>query len=316
MTQGDFLMPAEPRTIACYELTPQYAVHHTNCALREPDVTLVLPDLTKECFVAYLSLRGQVRVTEFLASGPQESIVRLGEIRVIAPGVRRAVTFPAGSKLLSLHFSFFGLPRIRPLAHDEAIQALYGRPRGAAPEPRWLIPRHLALGRDLDAFVHAHGELREHVKLWSGEDMGSHQICGYLVSLMYRAFIRQGLRAEDSPVRASPALAHVARARSFIRLNFERRIPLTEVARAVGVNASYLSRCFRRVTGERMVDFLLRTRIEAAKALLADATEWPTVKEVAYQTGFSSPVYFCRAFRRLEKQTALQYAAKERKDGR
>jgi AraC-like DNA-binding protein len=308
-------MPAEPRPSTCYELTPQFAVHHTNCRLREPDAPLTLPKLTKECFVAYLSLRGQVRVTEFLASGPQEAVVRMGELHVIPPGVRRTVAFPAGSRLLSLHFSFFGLPRVRPFAHDEALQALYGRPRGAAPEPRWLIPRHLALGRGLDAFVHAHGELREHVKLWGGEDMGSHQICGYLVSLLHRAFIRQGLRAQDLPVSASPALAHVARARSFIRLNFDRRIPLAEVARDVGVNASYLSRCFRRVTGERMVDFLLRTRIEAAKALLADGTEWPTVKEVAYQTGFSSPVYFCRAFRRLEEQTALQYAAKERKGG-
>ena len=308
-------MPAVSQASSCYELTPQYAVHHTNCGLREPDATLVLPELAKECFVAYLSLRGQVRLTEFLPSGPEEVTVRMGEIHVIAPGVRRTVTFLAGTKVLYVHFSLYGLPRIRPIGRDEATQALYGRAPGASPEPRWLIPRHLTLGRDLDAFVHAHGELREHVKLWGVEDMGSHQICGYLVSLLHRAFIRQGLRAEDAGL-ASPALAHVARARSFIRLNFERRISLAEVARAVGVNASHLSRCFRRVTGERMVDFLLRTRIEAAKALLADGTEWPTVKEVAYQTGFSSPVYFCRAFRRLEKQTALQYAAEERKAGR
>lgn len=307
-------MSAKPRTVSCYELTPQYAVHHTNCGLREPSKLFVLPKQSKECFVAYLPLRGQIRVAEFFPSGQEQTTVRMGEVHIIAPGVDRAVTFPAGTKSLHLHFSFFGVPQIRPFEPGEAMQALYGTVRGSLPEGRWLMPRHVALGRDLDAFVRAHAELREHSKLWGIYDMGSHEICGYLVTLLHRALIRQSLPGEDAS-RATPVLAHVARARTFICLNFERKISLVEVARAVGVNASYLSRCFRRVTGERMVDFLLKTRIEAAKALLADSMEWPTVKEVAYQTGFSSAVYFCRAFRRLEKQTALQYAAQERNAG-
>ena len=306
-------MPDVPQSITGFEVTPQFSVHFTNGGLRDLVTPYTMEKRSKLCFVAFLALRGELHLTDFLPSGTEQVTVQPGEIHIMAPGYHQSSTAPfaAGTKSLWLHFSFFGLPGVRLLGPAEVGEVLYGH----APLQRWLIPRHLALLRDLDTFVRVHEELRDHVRLWGNEDMGSHQICGYLVNMLHRAFIRQSLRAEEVG-RASPALAHVARARSFIRLNFERKISLAEVADAVRLNAAYLSRCFRKVTGERMVDFLLKTRIEAAKSLLAEGTEAPTVKEVAYQTGFSSAIYFCRAFRRLEKQTALQYAEKMRKASR
>ena len=308
-------MAERPQRIACFEVTPQYAVHFTNCAVREPTAEpFAMERRVKECFVALAVLRGQIHLIEFHAPEPERVTVKMGELHAIAPGTPYATAepFAVGTKTLSLHFSFFGLPQIRHLGPDRAGEVLYGSGGGPSPGPRWIVPRHLALGSDVDGFARAHGELRDHARLWGTDDMGCHEICGYLVSMMHRAFVRRGLVADEA-VAASPASARVARARSYIRLNFERKVSLARVAEAAGLNPSYLSRCFRKVTGERMVDFLLRTRIDAAKALLSDAGEPHTVKEVAYQTGFSSPAHFCRAFRRLVHKTALAYAEAARR---
>ena len=105
------------------------------------------------------------------------------------------------------------------------------------------------------------------------------------------------------------------RACHFIRMNYHKRISLAKVAEAVGLNPSYLSRSFKRVMGQGLVEFLLATRIQAAKEMLSEQAII-SVKEVAHQTGFSSPIYFCRIFRRLERQTALQYASSMGKHGR
>lgn len=67
--------------------------------------------------------------------------------------------------------------------------------------------------------------------------------------------------------------------------------------------------------GRGLVEFLIATRLQAAKELLAQQ-DLISVKEVAYQTGFSSAIYFCRLFRRQEHQTPLAYAAQVRKPGR
>jgi len=67
-----------------------------------------------------------------------------------------------------------------------------------------------------------------------------------------------------------------------------------------GLSRTYLSHVFKEVTGMRLRDYLIQVRLDKAKELLSHIDL--KIKEIAYDTGFSDPNYFCRAFK---KKTGL-----------
>lgn len=77
------------------------------------------------------------------------------------------------------------------------------------------------------------------------------------------------------------------------------------VADAFALSPAYVSRLFKRFTGESFVDYLTRLRLDFAEQLLRD-TELP-VGEVAAQCGFSSASYFVRRFHQRRGVTPGDY---------
>lgn len=66
---------------------------------------------------------------------------------------------------------------------------------------------------------------------------------------------------------------------------------------AVGISKTSLYRKMKAVTGLSAVEFIINVRLEHAARMLAETDR--TVAEVAYETGFSDPYYFSRAFKRV-----------------
>ncbi len=83
----------------------------------------------------------------------------------------------------------------------------------------------------------------------------------------------------------------------YISLHYAETITLEQLADLEHISKSYLSRQFKRLTGQTVISYLNWQRIEAAKRLLSGSTE--SVNEIASQVGFESPKYFYRAFRKL-----------------
>ncbi len=80
-----------------------------------------------------------------------------------------------------------------------------------------------------------------------------------------------------------------------------------DLAGLVHVSASHLRMIFRRATGENLVRFLRRHRVERACALL---TSTPLgIKAVADRAGFPNAYYFYRVFKRQIGMTPQQYRA-------
>lgn len=77
-----------------------------------------------------------------------------------------------------------------------------------------------------------------------------------------------------------------------------------------GMSPSYLSKIFRKETGERLLDCIARTRIDAAKNLLKETNH--TIKEIAENTGFIDSNAFILVFKKREGITPGQYRAKHR----
>lgn len=101
----------------------------------------------------------------------------------------------------------------------------------------------------------------------------------------------------------------VFNAMSYIREHFRENISRDEVAAAVFVTSSYLSRIFHQETGFKITDFLTRCRIEEAKALLRNTDH--SISDIAVESGFDSFSYFSTVFKKVTGITPVQY----RKEG-
>lgn len=91
----------------------------------------------------------------------------------------------------------------------------------------------------------------------------------------------------------------------FIAENYEQDLSLSELAQVAGMSTFHFAREFKRATGTTPHQYLIKFRVERAKALLTES-EMPLV-EVGFRSGFSHQSHFSRLFRRLTGTTPLSY---------
>ena len=127
---------------------------------------------------------------------------------------------------------------------------------------------------------------------------------GPLYLLLILHYVEQECIAESSAV-ARPHNETVERICAYLAVNYRQKFSLTEVAAQFYLSPYYLSRLFRRVTGQSIVDYINNRRIEAAQKLL-ETTEL-SISAVAEQTGFASAAHFRRVFRDVMGTGPLQY---------
>lgn len=97
----------------------------------------------------------------------------------------------------------------------------------------------------------------------------------------------------------------VTKAKSFIKKHYQTDLTLGQVASAVHVSPSYLSKIFKNSTGQSFVQYLTKVRLEKAKQLLRNYAL--TVDQIADQVGFGSNSYFAAVFKKYEGMTPSQY---------
>jgi transcriptional regulator GlxA family with amidase domain len=77
------------------------------------------------------------------------------------------------------------------------------------------------------------------------------------------------------------------------------------VARALGINSTYLSHIFSEEMGTRMSRFIANRRIQLAKKLLS-TTDWQ-IKRVAFESGHSNADWFSQVFHAYAGMTPCDY---------
>lgn len=295
----------------CYEVDPFPNPQTTLCGIRHPLKAFTQDKRVMSDFIAFLVVKGEIDLTDFMPAGPEQIRVKSGEIHIVAPGIFQASTVPfaPGIKFLWFHFSFGKKYSIRDQRQtSERIENFYQPGIEASPQSRWFIPRHLDVNDRLETFIELHTKLLENVRLWGINDQGTQIVGAHMVYELHRLFLTQSLHATDRG-NQRPEQHYVSLAKNFIRVHFEKNISLNDVAKAISLSPSYLSRCFHAHTGLTMSDFILRTKIESAKRLFCE-TPRISVKEVAFRTGFGSAAYFCRIFHRYERKSPSHFALK------
>jgi AraC family transcriptional regulator len=99
--------------------------------------------------------------------------------------------------------------------------------------------------------------------------------------------------------------ARLRQVTEFITDNYGRDIKLAELAQVAGMSSFHFAREFKRTTGTTPHQYLIKFRIERAKALLAKR-DLPLI-EVGLRAGFSHQSHFTRLFRRVTGTTPHSY---------
>jgi len=92
---------------------------------------------------------------------------------------------------------------------------------------------------------------------------------------------------------------------TFVGENYSHDIRLSQLAEVAGMSSFHFAREFKRTTGTTPHQYLIKFRVERAKALLVEG-EMPLI-EVGLQSGFSHQSHFTRLFRRLTGTTPQSY---------
>ena len=97
----------------------------------------------------------------------------------------------------------------------------------------------------------------------------------------------------------------IKRVTSYLADNFRKDISLNEMADMAGFSPYYFTRKFKKETGMTPHQFLLSTRICAAKYNLSNTSM--TISEIAYSCGFDDESAFCYCFRKREGLTPNEF---------
>lgn len=134
------------------------------------------------------------------------------------------------------------------------------------------------------------------------EKQYTQNLSDYAMSLLLMELSQEYFRFRDSSDKLPSA---VVSAREWIKNHYYLPFDVSELAKAVGYSADYLSSLFKQSTGVSIVSYTNRLRIKTAKTLLSNYDI--TIKEAAFSCGFSDEKYFMKVFKQLEGLTPSQY---------
>ena len=108
----------------------------------------------------------------------------------------------------------------------------------------------------------------------------------------------------------------VAEAVEYLETHYAQPVSLREVCGHVELSESYLSRLFKQETGENIVSWLNRYRVERAKEHMR-RDRGAKIYEIAERSGFREYKYFCKNFKRyagMSPKKYMMYGAREERD--
>ena len=98
---------------------------------------------------------------------------------------------------------------------------------------------------------------------------------------------------------------HISLCKEYIYAHIKERITIEDLSEALGVSASYLSRLFKKETGDSVSAYIRRQKIEIAKNLL-QYSEYSMI-DIANRLSFSSQSHFIQQFREYVGMTPKKY---------
>ncbi|GAB6156028.1 hypothetical protein JCM17380_47800 [Desulfosporosinus burensis] len=106
---------------------------------------------------------------------------------------------------------------------------------------------------------------------------------------------------------------HIKAAIKYITSNYTRDIGLSEIAEAISLHKVYLSRLFKHETGDNLVNYIMKVRIEEAKRLILTTDN--KLYKIAELVGYNNIQQFSAAFKKITGVTPSEYRDSNMHDG-
>lgn len=100
----------------------------------------------------------------------------------------------------------------------------------------------------------------------------------------------------------------VCKVRQYLQTHYNEVITRKDIESLVHMNQDYVNRKFKQAEGYTLVQYVQYYRIFMAKKLLRETNL--TVAEVSAETGYDSPAYFSKVFKKWTDQTPVEYREK------
>ncbi len=124
-----------------------------------------------------------------------------------------------------------------------------------------------------------------------------------IVDIVTKESLERRQRAERETASNNPPLVRAVS--EYIESRLDQPLTLTEIAAAVFISPTHLSRKFKALAGRSLTAYIQEKRLNRAAGLLAD-TDY-SITKVASLVGFENPSYFATCFKAATGQPPLKY---------
>lgn len=129
-----------------------------------------------------------------------------------------------------------------------------------------------------------------------------------LISKHITGILTEFLLCDNAGEKRADHSGNIEELLNYITENIDQPLTLEDLSQKVYLSPFYFSRVFKRETGYTLRDYLIHTRVNAAKFYLK--TTHLSLKEISYRCGYSSDSTFCTTFRRITGMTPMEYRHK------
>lgn len=105
--------------------------------------------------------------------------------------------------------------------------------------------------------------------------------------------------------RGDKGSRHISACKEYIYTHIKERITIEEIAQQIGVSSGYLSRLFKKETGESVSAYIRAQKIQMAKNMLRYSDY--TLVDISNRLAFSSQSHFIQQFREQTGMTPKKY---------
>ncbi|WP_152392042.1 response regulator [Paenibacillus guangzhouensis] len=126
-----------------------------------------------------------------------------------------------------------------------------------------------------------------------------HQICDEFIRTARKIFEQQqvGMNVQEHEL--------IRKIQNYVTTHMSVDVSLTKIGEVVGHNPSYLSRLYKKLTGQGLLTYINDVRLEKSKVMLEQ--DRLKVHEIATELGFLSSQYFHRFFKKATNLTPQEY---------
>ena len=175
-------------------------------------------------------------------------------------------------------------------------------------------------GNQVEDILESSGFSSQDCIVFAGPDPSLHQVFDNMIyelqtrrpkfQAMLELYLRQlfllSRRTQPLPATLTPALhQQMEDARRYFAQQYNTPINIRHYAAEQNVSISWFLRCFKQVTGQTPMQYILSTRITNAITLMRD-TDW-NLTQIAAAVGYDNPLYFSRLFHKQKGMSPSAY---------